>query len=32
MSHATITVHLPSHRRKSLLSEGDTREAAKAYY
>lgn len=31
MSHATITIHLPSHRRKSLLSEGDTREAAQAY-
>lgn len=31
MSHATITIHLPSHRRKSLKSEGDTREAAEAY-
>lgn len=31
MSHATITIHLPSHRRISLKSEGDTREAAEAY-
>lgn len=31
MSHATITIHLPSHRRKSLKSEGETREAAEAY-
>jgi hypothetical protein len=31
MSHATITIHLPSHRRKSLKTEGDTREAAEAY-
>ena len=31
MSHATITIHLPSHRRKSLKTEGDTQEAAEAY-
>ncbi len=31
MSHATITIHLPSHRRKSLKTEGDTQEAAAAY-
>ena len=31
MLHATITIHLPSHRRKSLISEGDTAEAVEAY-
>jgi hypothetical protein len=31
MSKVTITIHLPSHRRKSLKTEGDTREAVEAY-
>lgn len=31
MPHATITIHLPSHRRKSLKIEGDTLEAIEAY-
>ena len=31
MTHATITIHLPRHRSKSLSSEGDTAEAQAAY-
>jgi hypothetical protein len=31
MSHASITIHLPSHRRKSLKTENDTHEAVEAY-
>lgn len=31
MPHASITIHLPSHRRKSLLIEHDTHEAVEAY-
>ena len=31
MMQATITIHLPSHRHKSLLSEGETHEAIEAY-
>lgn len=31
MTHATITIHLPSHRHKSLMTEGETHEAIAAY-
>lgn len=31
MSHATITIHLPSHRRKTLMIEHGSAEAAQTY-